>query len=119
MGNTYEKDQPLDFFEQLGELAEELHRKFNSWTQVNLVFGLKSNYKMKYAQRTRCVITPAFLEGLQACGYTVQIVPYTEEPKRPEPKKNVKEMSIYEIVKAAEEEGIDYGEYVKRHDPAN
>ena len=115
MGKKKDEEKTFEFFERMAQVADQLHTRFNSWTQVNLVFGLKSNYKMEYAKRTRCVITPELIEGLQACGYTVTIVPY-EETKRSERKKPIKDMSIYDIVKAAEAENLTYGEYVKKYD---
>lgn len=109
------KEKQMTFFEQLEKISWKMHEKFKSWMQVNLIFGLKSNYYINWAAKKRCVITPAFIEGLQACGYTLAIVPYTEEVV-PERKKDIKEMSIYDIVKLAEAEGVSYGDYIKTHD---
>ena len=123
MGNLNGQTNPgakYFFVEQLDDIYSNLYDKYQSWLSLNKAWGLEGTRRKLWQKKDCVLITKEMIEELRSMGLMILLVPYDERVRekqgRMEVRKPVKNMSIYEIAKAAAAEGLTYGAYVEKYD---
>lgn len=108
------------FIEQLDDIYSNLYDKYQSWLSLNKAWGLEGTRRKLWREKDCVLFTKEMIEELRSMGLMIQLVPYDERVRerlgRMDVRKSVKNMTIYEIAKAAAAEGLSYGAYVKKYD---
>lgn len=108
------------FIEQLDDIYVSLYDKYQNWLSLNKAWGLEGTRRKFWREKNSFLFTKEILEDLRQMGLMVMLVPYDERIRerrgKTEIRKSVKNMTIYEIAKAAAAEGLTYGAYVEKYD---
>lgn len=105
----------MSLAKQIADLYKRVHEREKDWEKTNSAFGWKSMGNMYWERKESIKVTPELENSLRKMGYIIQLLPCSIPVENEEQGKDIRNMSISEITKAAAEAGMTYGRYVQTY----